>query len=69
MVYGQSNVNQVGKMAKRIKQDGKYKMVKNKVERSSKIICTLEIGTSIIYRIFVIECEEPYEARVSRTVL
>ena len=68
MVHDKSANLEVGKLAKRLEQNGSNKMVKNKVERKSGIIRTLEIGTSMIFHIFVIEYEEPYKARVLSTV-
>ena len=61
MVHGKSKVAQMGILAERLKYKGGSKLVTNKVERKSIVICALEIGTSIMCNTFVIEYEEPYE--------
>lgn len=68
MVYGKSSNTKMDKLAKRLKQKGISAMVTNQVERDTRIIYALEVGTSMKNSKFVIEYEEPYEARVSSTV-
>ena len=48
---------------------GSDQLFTNEMERKQAVVCPLAIGASVKYINFVMESVEPYEGRLSRTVL